>query len=33
MAGNERLIIQVGQNGRGTQDNGLSTVGVTGMIT
>ena len=33
MAGNERLILQVGQNGRGTQDNRLSTGGVTGKIT
>ena len=33
MAGNERLILLVGQNGRGTQDNRLSTGGVTGKIT
>ena len=33
MAGNERLILQVGQHGRGTQDNILSTGGVTGKIT
>ena len=32
MAGKERLIIQVGQNGRGFQDNRLSTGGVTGKI-
>ena len=30
MAGNERLILQVGQNGRGTQDNRQSNGGVTG---
>ena len=29
----DRLIIQVGHNGTGTQDNSLSTGGVTGMIT
>ena len=33
MAGNERLILQVGQNGRGTQNNRLSTGGVTVKIT
>ena len=33
MAGNERLIIQVGQKGRVAQYNRLSTGGVTGMIT
>ena len=32
-AGRERLILQVGQNGRETQDNRLSTGGVTGKIT
>ena len=32
MAGNERLIIQVGQNGRETQDNRLSTGEVTEKI-
>ena len=29
---NERLILQVGQNGRGIKDNRLSTGGVTGKI-
>ena len=33
MAGNERLIVKVGQNGRGTQDTRLSTGEVTGKIT
>ena len=30
---NEKVILQLGQNGRGTQDNRLSTGGVTGKIT
>ena len=33
MAGNERLIIQVGHNGRRTQDNRLSTTTLTGSCT
>ena len=33
MAGNGRLICQLGQIRRGTQDNRLSTGGVTGKIT